>query len=54
MGGRNKGREGGLRKGTSEDGTELGMDEVRERGEGESERRREGATERIKSMGEWR
>ena len=42
------GREGGLRKGTSEDGTELGMDEARERGEGVSERRREGATERSR------
>ena len=37
---------GGLRKGTSEDGTELGIYEARERGEGVSERRREGATER--------
>ena len=31
-----EGREGGLRKGTSEEGTELGMDGVRERGKGGS------------------
>ena len=35
-----------MRKGTSEEGTGLGMDEARERGEGGSERRRDGATER--------
>ena len=40
------GREGGLRKGTSYEGNELGMDGARERGEGRSERRREGATGR--------
>ena len=32
-------REGGLMKGTSEEGTELGMDGSRERREGGSERR---------------
>ena len=37
------GVEEGLRKETSEEGTELGMDGARERGEGGSERRREGA-----------
>ena len=30
------GREGGLRKGTNEEGTELGMDRSRERGGGPS------------------
>ena len=40
------GREGGLRKGTSEEGTELCMDGARGRGEGGRERRREGAMER--------
>ena len=40
------GREGRLRKGTDEEGTEIGMDEARERGEGGSERRREDATDR--------
>ena len=39
------GRVGGLRKGTSEEGTELCMDGARGRGDGGSERRREGATE---------
>ena len=34
-----RGREGGLMKGTSEEGTERGMDGARERGEGGSERR---------------
>ena len=38
--------EGGLRKGTSEEGKELCMYGARGRGEGGSERRREGATER--------
>ena len=38
-----RGREGGLRKGTSEEGTELGMDGASERGEEGNERRREGA-----------
>ena len=33
------GSEGGLRKGTSYGGNELGMDGARERGEGRSERR---------------
>ena len=33
--------EGGLMKGTSEEGTERGMDGARERGEGGSERRRD-------------
>ena len=32
-------REGGLMKGTSEEGTERGIDGARERGEGGSERR---------------
>ena len=45
------GMEGEWRKGTSEEGTELGMDGARERGEGESERRREGATERGRGTG---
>ena len=45
------GREGGLRKGTSEEGTELGMDGARKRGEGGSDRRREGATERGRGTG---
>ena len=43
--------EGGLRKGTSEEGTEQGMDGARERGEGGSEQRREGATERGRGTG---
>ena len=34
-------REGGLLKGTSEEGTERGMDGARERGEGGSERMRD-------------
>ena len=38
--------------GTSEEGTELGMDGARERREGGSEQRREGATERVR--GTWR
>ena len=33
-------REGGLRTGTSEEGTEIGMDGAREIGEGGSERRK--------------
>ena len=37
--------EGGSRKGTSEEGMELGMEGARESGEGGSERRRVGATE---------
>ena len=42
-GGRRKGgsREVGLMKGTSEEGTERGMDDARERGEGGCERRRD-------------
>ena len=40
------GREGGLRKGTSDEGTELCMYGARGRGERGSELRREGATER--------
>ena len=42
------GREGGLRKGTSENGTELGMDGARERGEGGIERGCNGARERYR------
>ena len=34
-------REGGLLKGTSEEGMDRGMDGARERGEGGSERRRD-------------
>ncbi len=34
-------REGGLLKGTSEEGTDRGMDGARARGEGGSERRRD-------------
>ena len=45
------GREDILRKGTDEEGTEIGIDEARERGEGGSERRREGATERGRGTG---
>ena len=44
-------REGGLRKGTSEEGTELGMNGARERGEGRKraeERRYNGARERYR------
>ena len=50
-GSRIRGREGGLRKGTSEEGTELGMDGASERGEEGNERRREGAAERGRGTG---
>ena len=40
-----------MRKGTSDEGTELGMDDARERGEGGRERGREGATERGRGSG---
>ena len=45
------GREGALRKGTSEEVTELCMAGGRERGEGGSERRKEGATDRGRGTG---
>ena len=45
------GMEGEWRKGTGEEGTELGMDGARERGAGGSDRGREGATERGRGTG---
>ena len=41
-----EGREGGSLKGTSEEGTDRGMDGARERGEGGSEEASVGGTER--------
>ena len=41
-----------MRKGTSGEGTELGMDGARERREGGSERRREGSTDRARGTRE--
>ena len=40
-----------MRKGKREEGTELGMDEASETGEGGSDRRREGSTERGRGTG---